>query len=1384
MKYLIPRSQVPTCSAKTRLVEVLHLLLGTPLQIEGVSVHCVAMVKGRSLLGFITLQNILKCIAESHRWRDVLAQDVAMEIPFFFSLDVASTVHKALDQMHSQQLLLMPVVNSTGKWQGLFARQGLQMHFWREDNPLLELRCARELAATDVGYLEPSTPLLYAAQILGDSNKPYLMVAATGQSEQVFKTTFTPLGFLTETVVLAAALSGANWSVKMVGDCVGANLVEVLETETLVSIASKFDSQGKALVRTGDGHWQGVITKADILDCLDPIAGYWQGAQSRGQVFRGAIADSTLQQPRDTQIIPVERSPYQVLLLENISNDSAILMHLLQPPATSDMAFQVIQVNDLDTALSQLNADRYDLLLVDLNLSETKGLETFRALELFCDRLPIVLLSQNEMEEQAVIRQCLERGAQDYLIKALCEGQSPTERELLMRSIRYAIENHGVQHKLERQMIQTELLQRFDNTDSQVKRIFEEIADIVLLIDPDTWQIQSITTSSSAIESQQIQASIAFLHHNKNQCQAIVRQAIATHRTLRHEYQITDQTNKTPPKFWFTAKITPTDNAQVLWVAHDITPIKQAQQELFRYQQELEAKVKNRTKQLETMNVTLQAEAHQRQQIETALRQEQDFLSTIFNLAGALLVILDRQGQIIRFNPACETLTGFTAAEVIGQQVGDFLLRGEDIPAMERELDRLIREKTSSKQELDWRSKKGQLHRISWKNTVLLDERGEVRYIIATGMDISDRQTLEMTLKTLNQELESRVEQRTQSLDTIQQNLRRQLAAVDAAVEAIAILQQGKFVSVNTAFLKLFGYPHLISLSDHSWDILFAPEEHPRISNEILPQLDTKSSWQGKAIARRPDGSTFTYEMSLTLTPDQDLICVCRDITAREADATKLRATETLLRSQYDNFPIPTYTWQHRNDNFYLINYNAAADIANDHQLNTFVGRTSREVYGRDHAIHRNIMHCFRTQSTFEEELPTQYQSQKTQRLLLRYLIVTYVYIEPDMVMIHTQDLTERKRAEAELEENQAFLKQVIDNDPNLIFVKDEEGRFLLANAAMATLYGTTVDELVGKTDADFNGTTNELQWLDPADRRVLISQKPLLIPEEKIVDFRGEVHYFRTMKIPLKINNEKTCSKLLSVASEITQIRQAQLQLEQSLAQERELNLLKTNFIDTASHEFRTPLTVILGATDILANYQEQLSADRRDRHLHNIQTNAQRIQHLIDDMLSMSRLKSGKLRCDRRLVDVAIFCENLLEEMRLGVGRNHQFAWEMPEAIANPLALDPNLVHHILSNLLSNACKYSPTNSLVILRATYDENAIHFAIIDQGIGIPSTDQPHLFESFYRASNVHTVPGTGLGLNIVQKYVQIHGGTINFVSKLDGGSTFTVSLPIPTEPD
>lgn len=1360
----------------------------------GGSSACCAILEADQLIGVLLPSQIIPLIAAQQNLAAVLAKDLMLDPPRVIGVAQLKNPLKVLDVMHCQGLNLLTVKNEDQHWQGFIARECLQRSLWSET--LLNVRQVEDIMMKKITLLPATTSLLQAARTMVEMETKLLMVTmeAPAANQRGLSRSF-----LTEADLLLAYSTDVDFATESVQSLVLEAAIAVTRKDSLLEVAQKLTQGGQqqAMVVDQGGSLQGAITLEQILQALDPLALHWQA--HRLQQRLGKLERQVEQHQSAPNLIPPRNAPYRVLLIENVLGESTLLSHLLNPPDNSEMSFQVIQVDNLTTAIAQLEIDDYDLVIMDLNLPDSQGLESFETLKPHCHDLPIILLIEDKTNQESVAKQCLQKGAQDYILRSLCEGKSQTEREILMRSFRYVLEHHDVQHQLKQQHRQlaglnqqlqqeitakTEIADRLESTTIQVKTIFETIADIVFVIHPVTWEIQRVSSDRSQNYPTRLdppQATLQFLQQHQTELQPLVERAIDNPKTLYHEYCLQPDTNSST--LWFSASISAVNPHQVIWVAHDITPIKQAQQELFAYQQELEIKVQQRTQELKILNATLSAEINRRKFTEAELRQERNFLSTLFNLAGALFVVLDQHGRIIRFNPACEQLTGYKFDEVFGKYVWDLFLRAEDMVGMMHEFRCLLADKAPRVYEMDWRTKFGQLHRISWSDTVLLNEDGNVRYVISTGMDISDRQAFEMTLKTLNQELESRVEQRTNVLEHIEQNLRRQLAAVDAAVDAIAILQQGNFISVNPAFLNLFGYPHCVSLSGHPWqEILFAPNEQERLNIEVLPQLEHHKSWQGEAIARRQNGTTFIQEISLTVTADDDLICVCRDITTRNEAETKLRATEVLLRAQYLNFPIPTYTWQHRDGDFYLINYNTAAEAANDNQLQEFVGQRSSDIYSEDHAIHQNIRTCFETKSTFEKELQSQYQSPKKTKLLLRYLVVTYVYIAPDLVMVHTQDLTERKRAESEVKESQAFLRQVIDNDPNLIFVKDRQGYFLLANQAVADIYGTTITDLIGKRDADFNSNAVEIEHFSQDDQRTLNNEQPIVIDEEQVTDAQGQVRYFRTIKIPLKNSGENHYSRVLGVASEISQQRLAKIELEKALAQERELNHLKSRFIDTASHEFRTPLTVILGATQILEAYYDQLPEARRTKHLQNIQKNVDRIRQLIDDVLTMSRLESGKLKCERQSVDLPSLCRDLLEEIKLGIGKDHQIELITEGAIATPLQLDPSLLQHILSNLLSNACKYSKPPNLVTLHILGTEDTIRFTITDQGIGIPQEDQVHLFESFYRASNTQSIPGTGLGLNIVQEYVHLHGGSISFTSQMDEGSQFIVTIPINPE--
>ncbi len=246
----------------------------------------------------------------------------------------------------------------------------------------------------------------------------------------------------------------------------------------------------------------------------------------------------------------------------------------------------------------------------------------------------------------------------------------------------------------------------------------------------------------------------------------------------------------------------------------------------------------------------------------------------------------------------------------------------------------------------------------------------------------------------------------------------------------------------------------------------------------------------------------------------------------------------------------------------------------------------------------------------------------------------------------------------------------------------------------------------------------------------------------------------------------------------DITQQQRAKAEIHGALVKEKELNQLKSHFISTASHEFRTPLTTILSSADMLETYGHKWAEQKKLEHLHRIQTAVGRMTHLLDDVLLVSKAEAGKLQFQPMPLDLAKFCCDLVKEMQLIAEADHTINFTIQGECSN-VCLDERLLRHILTNLLSNAIKYSPIGSAIQFNLVCDEVVAIFCITDKGIGIPIADQEQLFQSFYRASNVGTTPGTGLGLTIVKQSVDLHGGKISVLSEVGDGATFTFTIPL-----
>lgn len=234
---------------------------------------------------------------------------------------------------------------------------------------------------------------------------------------------------------------------------------------------------------------------------------------------------------------------------------------------------------------------------------------------------------------------------------------------------------------------------------------------------------------------------------------------------------------------------------------------------------------------------------------------------------------------------------------------------------------------------------------------------------------------------------------------------------------------------------------------------------------------------------------------------------------------------------------------------------------------------------------------------------------------------------------------------------------------------------------------------------------------------------------------------------------------------------------IRKNLEKEKELSDLKLKFFSMVSHEFRTPLSIILGSSQLLAEGNAQWSEDRRLKNIQRIQSSAQLMTRYLSDILTLTRAEAGNLECEPAALDVEAFCLNLIEELEFTELNQHVIEFQS-EGLCGLVKLDEKLLYSILSNLLLNAMKYSAPGSKIqiILHCTADTTT--FWVKDEGIGISEADRQNLYNPFYRGENVADIKGTGLGLAVVKKCVDLHKGTIVVESRVGTGTTFRVVIP------
>ncbi|MFI5148167.1 MAG: ATP-binding protein [Bacteroidia bacterium] len=240
-----------------------------------------------------------------------------------------------------------------------------------------------------------------------------------------------------------------------------------------------------------------------------------------------------------------------------------------------------------------------------------------------------------------------------------------------------------------------------------------------------------------------------------------------------------------------------------------------------------------------------------------------------------------------------------------------------------------------------------------------------------------------------------------------------------------------------------------------------------------------------------------------------------------------------------------------------------------------------------------------------------------------------------------------------------------------------------------------------------------------------------------------------------------------------------AEGELKKALETEKELSELKSRFVSTASHEFRTPLATILSSVSLIAKYNKPEDSEKRTKHIERIKSSVDNLREILNDFLSLSKLEEGKVRTSPVIFEVIPLCKGLAEEMQMHARAGQQIVYEHEGD--ERAYLDNQLLKNVLVNLLSNAIKFSEEGNPIHLKSEVSQRKLKISVKDSGIGMSLEDQKHLFERFFRGKNAASIQGTGLGLNIVRKYVELMEGEISFKSELNRGTTFFVTFPLNT---
>lgn len=726
-------------------------------------------------------------------------------------------------------------------------------------------------------------------------------------------------------------------------------------------------------------------------------------------------------------------------------------------------------------------------------------------------------------------------------------------------------------------------------------------------------------------------------------------------------------------------------------------------------------------------------------------------LEQLLNQSNDAFQVADESGRFIYVNEkACQNL-GMSQEEFTSKRVGD--------------IEQIFREEGSWQAHIDDLKSKHELiiegvnirkdgSRFPVEVSVKLIEVDGHFYVVAVVRDISERKQQEQLIRAIMD---------SSFIGVVALRAVRSSAA-QQAVDFEYILSNKTADAILMKGAPLSGK----KLSELAGQNILKVQDFIRQFNQTLE--DGKPSQHIYHTERGGQQAWFQYAIARI---DTDTLVVSfNDVTESKTYEKKMEQQQQLLNEILNALPINVFL-KDEAGRFLFINENASEivglrpeEAVGKNEYDVFPEAIARESARKDQILSRargKIM-------MYQEDLEV--KDEIRHMIAGKKFIDSSIYKQQSLLLSFSFDNTEAVKAQRDLEEQRKFVRQVIDSAPNLVFVKDWDGNFLLVNQAMADLFGITKEQLILQNNADVHSNRQETEEYIKVDRQVISSGEEIIL-EEPFTLADGEVKWYQTTKKPFYYEKGETC--VLAICVDITQRKKDAEELIRA-------KKAKEQFLANMSHEIRTPVNGISGMLNLL---EDTPTNSEQEKYITSIKEATNNLRVIINDILDISAIESGKLRFEK-----------------IGFKPNHQIS-----AVANAFTLqarekgvtieedtdpatrtivlgDPVRLNQILMNLVGNALKFTYSGKITVssrlLKAEQQQYHIAFTVTDTGIGIPQEKFEEIFESFKQADTSVTrrFGGTGLGLTICKQLSEMQGGTISVESEVGKGSTFRFVIP------